>query len=35
LTFIPGISILIVVLSFNLFGEGLRDVMNPKLKERH
>ena len=34
LTFIPGISILIVVLSFNLFGEGLRDVLNPKLRER-
>ena len=34
LTFIPGIAILIVVLSFNLFGEGLRDVMNPKLRER-
>ncbi len=31
LTFIPGIAILIVVLSFNLFGEGLRDVLNPKL----
>ena len=35
LTFIPGMVILIVVLSFNLFGEGLRDVMNPKLRERH
>ncbi|RZB38332.1 MAG: peptide/nickel transport system permease protein [Desulfobacteraceae bacterium Eth-SRB2] len=35
LTFIPGIAILIVVLSFNLFGEGLRDVLNPKLRERH
>ena len=35
LTFIPGIAILIVVLSFNLFGEGLRDTLNPKLKERH
>lgn len=35
LTFIPGIAILIVVLSFNLFGEGLRDILNPKLKERH
>jgi len=34
LTFIPGIAILIVVLSFNLFGEGLRDTLNPKLKER-
>jgi len=35
LTFIPGIAILVVVLSFNLFGEGLRDVFNPKLRERH
>ena len=35
LTFIPGIAILIVVLSFNLFGEGLRYILNPKLKERH
>ena len=34
LTFIPGVAILSVVLSFNLFGEGLRDVMNPKLRER-
>jgi peptide/nickel transport system permease protein len=35
LTFVPGLAILIVVLSFNLFGEGLRDVMNPKLRERN
>ncbi len=35
LTFVPGIAILIVVLSFNLFGEGLRDVLNPKLRDRH
>ena len=35
LTFIPGIVILIVVLAFNLFGEGLRDVLNPKLRERN
>ena len=34
LTFIPGVAILIVVLSFNLFGEGLRDALNPKLRER-
>jgi peptide/nickel transport system permease protein len=34
LTFVPGLAILIVVLSFNLFGEGLRDVLNPKLRER-
>jgi ABC-type dipeptide/oligopeptide/nickel transport system permease subunit len=35
LTFIPGFAILIVVLAFNLFGEGLRDVLNPKLRERY
>jgi len=34
LTYIPGFAILIVVLSFNLFGEGLRDAFNPKLRER-
>jgi peptide/nickel transport system permease protein len=34
LTFIPGFAILIVVLAFNLFGEGLRDILNPKLRER-
>lgn len=35
LAFIPGFAILIVVLSFNLFGEGLRDILNPKLRERY
>ena len=35
LTFTPGIVILIVVLSFNLFGEGLRYICNPKLRERN
>jgi peptide/nickel transport system permease protein len=34
LTFAPGILILIVLLAFNLFGEGLRDILNPKLRER-
>lgn len=34
LTFAPGIAILLVVLSFNLFGEGLRDALNPRLRER-
>ena len=33
LTFIPGVAILVVVLAFNLFGEGLRDVINPRLRE--
>lgn len=32
LTYVPGIAILVVVLSFNLFGEGLRDALNPRLK---
>ena len=35
LTYIPGCAILVVVFSFNLFGEGLRDILNPKLRERH
>jgi peptide/nickel transport system permease protein len=35
LTFIPGFAVLIAVLAFYLFGEGLREVLNPKLRERH
>ncbi|HEV8676436.1 MAG TPA: ABC transporter permease [Methylomirabilota bacterium] len=34
LTVIPGTAILVVVLAFNLFGEGLREAFNPKLRER-
>lgn len=34
LTFVPGFAILIVVLAFNLFGEGLRDALNPRLREQ-
>ncbi|MGI6071827.1 MAG: ABC transporter permease [Lachnospiraceae bacterium] len=30
---IPGAVILITVLAFNLFGDGLRDAMDPKLKD--
>jgi len=33
LTLIPGTAILVVVLAFNLFGEGLREAFNPKLRE--
>ncbi len=33
LTFIPGLTILFVVLAFNLFGEGLREAFNPKLRK--
>lgn len=32
--FIPGIAIFIVVLAFNLVGEGLREALNPKLRSR-
>jgi peptide/nickel transport system permease protein len=35
LTFEPGLVILVVVLAFNLFGEGMRDILNPKLRERN
>jgi peptide/nickel transport system permease protein len=34
LFFIPGIAILVVVLAFNLVGEGMREAMNPKLRRR-
>lgn len=32
LTFFPGLAILVTVLSFNLFGEGLRDALDPRLR---
>jgi peptide/nickel transport system permease protein len=34
LTLIPGTAILVIVLAFNLFGEGLREAFNPRLRER-
>jgi len=34
LFFIPGFAILIVVLAFNLVGEGLREALNPGLRTR-
>ena len=30
----PGLAILLTVLAFNLLGDGLRDALDPKLKER-
>ncbi|MDT8862956.1 ABC transporter permease subunit [Alkalihalobacillus sp. MEB130] len=30
--FFPGIAIVIVVLAFNIFGDGLRDALDPKMK---
>ncbi len=32
LAFFPGAAITLVVLGFNLFGDGLRDVMDPRLR---
>lgn len=34
LTLVPGTAILVVVLAFNLFGEGVRETVNPRLRER-
>jgi peptide/nickel transport system permease protein len=33
LTLFPGLAIFLTVLAFNLFGDGLRDVLDPRLKE--
>ncbi len=32
LTLFPGVAILVTVLAFNLFGEGLRDALDPRLR---
>jgi peptide/nickel transport system permease protein len=31
--FFPGVMIVAVVLAFNIFGDGLRDALDPKMKE--
>jgi peptide/nickel transport system permease protein len=33
LTFFPELAIMLTVLSFNLMGDGLRDALDPKLKQ--
>ena len=33
LTVFPGIAIFITVTAYNLFGEGLRDAIDPRLKK--
>lgn len=33
LTIIPGVAIFVAVLGLNLFGDGLRDILDPRLKE--
>jgi peptide/nickel transport system permease protein len=32
LAFLPGIAIVITALGFNLFGEALREALDPKLR---
>lgn len=34
ITLIPGIAIMLVVLSLNLMGDGLRDLLDPRLRNR-
>ena len=34
LTIFPGLAIMLIVLGFNLFGDGLRDALDPKLRNR-
>ncbi|MBI1734257.1 MAG: ABC transporter permease [Candidatus Rokubacteria bacterium] len=33
LSFYPGLAILVTVLSYNLFGEGIRDALDPRLRQ--
>jgi peptide/nickel transport system permease protein len=33
LSFYPGVAILLTVLSYNLFGEGIRDALDPRLRQ--
>jgi ABC-type dipeptide/oligopeptide/nickel transport system permease subunit len=32
LSFAPGIAIMLVVFSFNMVGDGLRDALDPRLR---
>jgi len=32
LSLFPGLAIFLTVLGFNLFGDGLRDALDPRLK---
>lgn len=34
LTFFPGLMIILTVLAFNLLGDGIRDTLDPKMRER-
>ena len=34
MAFYPGLAITVTVLAFNLFGDSLRDVLDPRLRNR-
>jgi peptide/nickel transport system permease protein len=34
LAIIPGVAIIVSVLGFNLIGDGLREALDPKLRDR-
>jgi peptide/nickel transport system permease protein len=34
LAFFPGVAIVLVVMGFNLVGDGLREALDPKLRGR-
>jgi ABC-type dipeptide/oligopeptide/nickel transport system permease subunit len=34
LSIVPGVAIVLVVLAFNLVGDGLRDALDPRLRGR-
>jgi ABC-type dipeptide/oligopeptide/nickel transport system permease subunit len=34
LAIFPGLAIAVAVLGFNLLGDGVRDVLDPRLRER-
>jgi peptide/nickel transport system permease protein len=34
MSFFPGIAILLTVLAINLVGEGLNDVLNPRISRK-
>jgi len=33
MTLFPGLAILVTVLSYNLMGEGIRDALDPRLRQ--
>ena len=33
ITLVPGVAIMLTILSLNLVGDGLRDALDPKLKD--